>query len=298
MTVARVMARMNTGRRSGAGPAGSGVPAPALGASERPATGRRRSPGLVRRTRGAIGVVVAFAVWAAVTWTGLVSHDDLPTIDAVARAIGSSWHPLLSSLGTTLEGLFLGLLIASVAGAVLGLLVGLSQWADAATDILVRMMRPLPSLALIPIAILVAGLGTEMTAWLVAFAAFWPVFINTRYAAGSVDPQFVDTARSMGIGPWGRVRRVVLPSVAPGISTGVRISAGVAIVATISVELVAGTGGLGGFVLKAEQGGATAQLYAGLVVGGLIGWLLNIALSELTRRLIPWRAAADRRGEQ
>ena len=112
-----------------------------------------------------------------------------------------------------------------------------------------------------------------------------------------MDPQFVDTARSMGIRRWELVRRVVLPAVAPGISTGVRISAGVAIVVTVSVELVAGTGGLGGFVLGAEQGGATAQLYAGLVVGGVIGWLLNILLSAATRRLIPWRTAADKRGE-
>jgi ABC-type nitrate/sulfonate/bicarbonate transport system permease component len=242
-------------------------------------------------------VVVAFAIWALVSRTGLVSANDLPTIPAVAQAFGTSWSPILAGLGTTVEGLFLGLAIAAVAGAVLGVLVGLSLWADAATDILVRMMRPMPSLALIPIAILVAGLGTEMTAGLVAFAAFWPVFINTRYAANSVDPRYVDTARSLGFSQWELVRRVVLPSVAPGFGTGLRISAGVAIVATISVELVAGTGGLGGFVLSAEQGGATAQLYAGLIVGGVLGWLLNLVLSTLTRRLMPWQAAVEKRGE-
>jgi NitT/TauT family transport system permease protein len=263
-----------------------------------PPSARGRSPARARRVRGAVGVLVALAGWAAVTQAGLVSPTDLPTVPAVAGALGESWPALAASLGTTLTALFVGLAVASVAGLVLGVLVGLSRWADAATDLLVRMMRPLPSLALIPIAILLAGLGLAMTAGLVSFAAFWPVFINTRYAAHSIDPRYRDTARSLGMGRWELVWRVVLPSVAPSVATGIRIAAGVAIVVTISVELVAGTGGLGGFVLSAEQGGATAQLYAGLVVGGVVGWLLNVALLALTRRLLPWQAAAEQRGER
>lgn len=266
-------------------------------AARPPEHAARRSPARARRVRGAVGVIAALALWASATQAGLVSPTDLPAIPAVVEAYAVSWPALLTSLGTTLAALLLGLAMASVAGVVLGVLVGLSRWADAATDVLVRMMRPLPSLALIPIAILLAGLGTEMTAGLVSFAAFWPVFINTRYAVHGIDPRYLDTGRSLGMGRGELVRRVVLPSVAPGAATGIRIAAGVAIVVTISVELVAGTGGLGGFVLSAEQGGATAQLYAGLVVGGVIGWLLNVALLALTRRLLPWQAAAEQRGE-
>ncbi|HVV19559.1 MAG TPA: ABC transporter permease [Pseudonocardiaceae bacterium] len=258
----------------------------------------RRRAAWPRRARGVVGVGVAIALWALVTETGLVGANDLPTIGAVAGALADSGQELLDSLGTTLAGMFAGLGVATAAGAVLGVLVGLSGIADAATDVIVRMMRPLPSLALIPIAILVLGLGTEMTAGLVAFAAFWPVFINTRYATRGVDPRFLDAGRSLGMGRWELVRRVVLPSVAPGLGTGVRVSAGIAIVATVSVELVAGTGGLGGFVLAAQQGGATAQMYAGIVVGGVVGWLVNLVLALLLRRLLPWQAAAESRAER
>jgi len=160
------------------------------------------------------------------------------------------------------------------------------------------MMRPLPSLALIPIAILLAGLSTRMTAGLVAFAAFWPVFINTRYATRQVDPQLLDTGRALGFGRWELIWRVVVPSVAPAVATGVRVAAGVAIVVTISVELVAGTGGLGGYVLKEEQGGSTtamAAMYAGIVVGGLLGWLLSYGIGAVARRALRWDTAAGAR---
>ncbi len=186
----------------------------------------------------------------------------------------------------------LGLAIASAAGAVLGVAVGTSVWADAATDVIVRMARPLPSLALIPIAILLAGLGTTMTSGLVAFAAFWPVFINARYAARQVEPLQLDTGRALGFGRWELIWRVVVPSVAPAIATGVRVAAGIATVVTISVELVAGTGGLGGYVMHAQEGGATAMMYAGIVVGGLLGWLLSVGIGALARKALRWDAAA------
>src|SRR5262249_40657526 len=180
-----------------------------------------------------------------------------------------------ASLGAAVERLPVGAAIASVAGAVLGVPVGISVWADAATDVVVRMARPLPSLALIPIAILLAGLSTRMTVGLVAFAAFWPVYINARYATRQVEPQLIDAGRALGFGRWELIWRGGGPGGAPGIATGIGVAAGLATVVTISVELVAGTGGLGGYVMRAQEGGATATMYAGIVVGGLVGWLLS-----------------------
>ena len=251
-------------------------------------------PMLLRRARPVIGIAAALALWALLTQTGLLSPSDFPTIQAVAAALGSSWGQLLPSLGATLESLLIGLAIASAAGAVLGVAVGISMWADAATDVIVRMARPLPSLALIPIAILLAGLGTTMTVGLVAFAAFWPVFINARYATRQVEPQLLDAGRALGFGRWELIWRVVVPSVAPAIGTGIRVAAGLATVVTISVELVAGTGGLGGYVMRAQEGGATAMMYAGIVVGGLVGWLLSAGIGVLSGKALRWDAASGR----
>ncbi|MFB9832599.1 ABC transporter permease [Actinoallomurus acaciae] len=258
---------------------------------------RTPRPRLRRRLRGAAGVVVVLAVWALLTETGVLDTQNLPTIPAVLSALGDSATDILASLGTTLEAMFIGLVVASVAGGALGLAVGLSAWADAATDVIVRMMRPMPSLALIPVAILLAGLGTTMTSGLVTFAAFWPVFINARYGARQVEPRLLDTGRALHFGRWELIWRVVVPSTAPAITTGVRIAVSMALVVTVSVELVAGTGGLGGYVLAAEQGGSIPQMYAGIIVGGAVGWLLNLAFTAVTRRALRWEAATARGGE-
>jgi ABC-type nitrate/sulfonate/bicarbonate transport system permease component len=240
--------------------------------------------------------VIAFAVWAVVTETGLIHTTNLPTIPAVASALGDSFGDIVSGLGATLASVLIGLVIASVAGAVAGIAVGLSGWADAATDVLVRMMRPMPSLALIPIAILLWGLGVTMTSGLVAFSAFWPVFINARYGVRQVEARLLDVGRSMSFSRWELIWRIVVPHTLPSIVTGIRIAVGIATVVTISVELVAGTGGLGGFVMEAEQGGSIPQMYAGIVVGGIVGWLLNLAFATAGRRLLRWESAASGRG--
>jgi NitT/TauT family transport system permease protein len=261
----------------------------------RPGPSRRRA----RRARWArplAGVVIALALWEVLTETRALDPSDIPTVQSVLTAFGGSAGTVLDSLGTTLESLFIGLLIASVAGAVLGITVGLSGWAEAATDVIVRMMRPLPSLALIPIAILVAGLGTEMTSGLVAFAAFWPVFINARYGTRQVEPQYLETGRALGFTRRELIWRIVLPSAAPAVATGIRIAVGMATVVTISVELVAGTGGLGGYVMTAQQGGSVPEMYAGIVVGGILGWLLNLGVGVIAGRALAWDKAASGRG--
>jgi ABC-type nitrate/sulfonate/bicarbonate transport system permease component len=256
----------------------------------------RRRARWARLARPVIGVAAALALWEALTESGALDPRDVPTVQSVAAAFGGSFGTIGSSLGATLESLFIGLVIASVAGTVAGIAVGLSAWAEAATDVIVRMMRPLPSLALIPIAILVAGLGTEMTSGLVAFAAFWPVFINARYGTRQVESRLLETGRALGFSRWELIWRIVVPSAAPAVATGIRIAVGMATVVTVSVELVAGTGGLGGYVVSAQQGGSVPQMYAGIIVGGIIGWLLNLAVGAIAGRALAWDAAAASRG--
>jgi ABC-type nitrate/sulfonate/bicarbonate transport system permease component len=237
-----------------------------------------------------VGVAVAIGIWALITSVGAVDTHNVATVGAVLSGAADSWHRLLGSVGATLEAWAIGLGVATAAGVIAGIAVGLSRWADAATDVTVRMMRPMPSLALIPVAIIVAGLGLKMTAGLVAFASFWPVFINTRYAVAQIEPKLLDSGRAIGLGRNGLIWHVVLPATTPAIITGVRVAVGLALVVAVSVELVASTGGLGGYVLVAEQGGATGQMYAGIIAGGILGWLLNVIFTRLAGALTPWQA--------
>ncbi len=248
----------------------------------------RRNVRVRRRLRMAGGVVIAIGLWELVSVTQLVSSTALSSVSATAAAIGSNAGVLFSAVGQTLEAWAVGLAIATVAGVIMGALVGRSRIADALTETLVRMMRPLPSLALIPIAILVAGLGLKMTAGLVAFTSFWPIFINTRYGVAQVERLLLETATTLGLRGLALIRSVVLPAAAPLIASGFQVAVGLALVVTVSVELVGGTGGIGSYVLAAQQGNAVANMYAGIVVGGFLGWVLNTGFAGLFRRLLPW----------
>lgn len=235
---------------------------------------------------------MALVIWELVAVSGLVNNQALASVSATAGAIASHAGSLASAAGGTLEAWAVGLSVATVAGVLLGTAVGRSRVAEDTTEMLVRMMRPLPSLALIPIAILVAGLGLEMTAGLVAFTSFWPVFINTRYGVHQVDNLVIDTARTLGMRGLSLVGRVILPAAAPLIASGLQVAISLALVVTVSVELVGGTGGIGSFVFSAQQANDVPVMYAGIVVGGAIGWVLNVGFTALIRRALPWR---DRR---
>ncbi len=234
------------------------------------------------------GVAVSIGIWELVSATGLANAQALASVSATAAAIGEHAGSLASAAGQTIEAWAVGLAIATAGGVSLGTLAGRSAVAEASTETLVRMMRPLPSLALIPIAILVAGLGLKMTAGLVAFTSFWPIFINTRYGVHQVGRLFLETARTLQMGRVTLLGRVVLPAAAPLVASGLQVAVSLALVVTVSVELVGGTGGIGTYVLDAQQGNAVADMYAGIVVGGFVGWALNRGFAELTRRVLPW----------
>ncbi|MGH2914814.1 MAG: ABC transporter permease [Solirubrobacteraceae bacterium] len=263
----------------GAGP----LPAP-VGARSRGAWGP-----LARRIGG---VLVAIAIWELVSVSGAITDQALASVTATASAIGANASELASAAGGTLEAWAVGLAIATVLGVGLGTLVGRSRFAEAFTEVLVRMMRPLPSLALIPVAILIAGLGLKMTAGLVAFTSFWPIFINTRYGVRQVDNLLIDTGRTLGLRGGRLIARVVLPAAVPLIAGGVQVAISLALVVTVSVELVGGTGGLGTFVLGAQQANNVPIMWAGIIVGGFLGWVLNIGFATLMGRALPW---SDRR---
>ena len=187
---------------------------------------------LLRTGRQIGGVLAAIGIWEVVSVSGVVTNQALASVSDTANAIGVHAGSLLTAAGATLEAWAVGLAIAALAGITLGTMVGRSRIAEASTEILVRMMRPLPSLALIPIAILAAGLGLEMTAGLVAFTSFWPIFINTRYGVLQVDNLLIETGRTLDLRGASLLVRVILPSAAPLIASGIQVAFSLAPVST------------------------------------------------------------------
>ena len=244
-------------------------------------------------TRGAAGVLIAFGIVELLTRAEFVNPAYLPPASSVVaetvRLFGDSdfWDALWATLWAAAYGLVRAIIIA----VPLGLVLGLSRWAYRAAITVVELLRPIPSVALIPLAILLFGTGTSMKAFLVTFACLWPILFNTIYGVHDVDRVGVDTARVFGLGWFKRAARVNLPAASPFIYTGIKIAASVALILAIGAEIVAGgSSGLGIEMGEARALGNLKLSYAYVTVTGIIGVLLYIVMEAIERHLFRWRS--------
>ena len=187
-----------------------------------------------------------------------------------------------------MQGWALGLGIAALIAIPVGIVVGSSRLLYRSLRGVIEFLRPIPSVALIPLAVLIYGSGLESKVFLAAFAATWPLLMQTLYGVQDVDPVATDTARSFGFSRAQRMLRVTLPSAVPYIATGVRISAAVALILAVTAELVIGSPGLGREINIARQGEATDIMYALIIATGLLGWVINAVFARGERRVLHW----------
>lgn len=247
---------------------------------------------LVRFLKGLIGVGVTVGVWTLLRATGVLTPKYVPSFPAIvaAAAQGIADRSLLTPLGETVEAAVIGLAIASALGVLLGALIGTWRWPAAFARVLIRFLRPVPSVALIPAAILAAGLGLKMTLLLVVFASIWPILFNTAYGIRDVPQLYRETGRSLGFKSRRILLRITSVAAFPSIATGIRVSAAIALVVTVSAELITGVGGLGGYILSARLAANWPRAYAGILIGGLLGYLINSVAVTVERRLLTWSA--------
>jgi len=228
-----------------------------------------------------------------ITRAGLVNEAFLPPFSHSIVVAGQLlFDPrfqvdILATLGAWGLGLLWALLVAIPAGILLG------SWPPAyrATKALIDFVRPIPSVALIPLAILLLGTSIQMKSVLVLYAAIWPILFNAIYAVHDVDPLAKQTARSFGFGRLGISAFVVLPSSLPLIAAGIRVSAFIGLMMVISTELVVGgDAGIGSYMTRVQASGQdTIYVYAATIIAGVIGFIINIGLATLERRLFRWQ---------
>jgi NitT/TauT family transport system permease protein len=192
----------------------------------------------------------------------------------------------------TMLAMFIALGTAIVIAVPAGLVLGSMAAVRKAVMVIVEFLRPLPSVALIPLALIAFGTGPETKIGLAVFAAVWPILFNTMYALSEIDPLQMETARVFGKSRGQALATVALPHAAPFILTGIRLSASIALAVVISVEMLSGgTDGIGRFVLEQSSGGLNMdQVLAATVLAGLLGYLMNAGLEGLHRRLFAWNA--------
>ncbi|WP_369274681.1 ABC transporter permease [Streptomyces sp. R11] len=246
---------------------------------------------------GAAGLAAFLALGEAVPRLGLVKEAYFPPTSRIAAALADEVtdSAFWSALGDTLTGWALGLAIASCAGIVVGVVVSVVPYLREVTASTIEFLRPIPSVALIPLAVLLYGTELRSVLLLVVYASFWQVLIQVLYGVQDVDPVADETARSYGLGTWARIRHVLWPTALPYVMTGVRLAAAVALILAITAELVIGAPGLGKLIGVAQASQAVPEMYALIVVTGLLGLLINVGARTVERRALAWHQSV--RGE-
>lgn len=237
-----------------------------------------------------IGATVVVEVAARLGW--LSSYFPPPSVILGALVAGLANGEISSQVGTTLLAFAEGLLLATAFATIVGVLMGAIPVVYDALKIIVEFLRPIPSVAMIPLAILFLGLGTSMRVAVITYAAFWPLLVSTLYGVRAVDPVALDTARNFGIAPFEALYRVTLPAALTSIATGLRVSASIALVVTVTTELVAGNSGLGFYVSQMEQANRLPGMYAGILLTGILGYLINAIFFSLERKIVFWSPSA------
>jgi NitT/TauT family transport system permease protein len=241
----------------------------------------------------ALGIFVFFLILEFITSLGLVPSIYLPKASTVLQRMLELLVDLafLKHVLATLAAWAVGLALAIIVSVPVGILIGTSDLAYKMSSPVIEFMRPIPAAALVPLAILLWGQGFPMKVILIAYATAWPILFNTVYGVHDVDPIAVQTARCFGLTPRAIHWRISLPSAAPLIFTGVRISASIGLIVVIAAELLASAdSGIGSYILFVSlHGGHMDSVLAGAAIAGILGVLINSFLGLIDRRVFGWR---------
>jgi sulfonate transport system permease protein len=225
-------------------------------------------------------------------WARTVGKDS----DAIAppsAALQAFWQALMSTgegsilqaTGFTLGCAGAGLLIGALSGLILGIALGLSRRAAQTAFLTVEVLRPIPSVALIPLSMLIFGFGFRLEISVVAFATFWPLLILTQAATQQVEPGLLDVSRALGLSPLARVGKIILPAIVPRLFVALRLGVAIALVVAVTVEIAANPSGMGYALIISQQSMAPELMMAWLFWIGVVGYVINAAALALQQRV-------------
>lgn len=239
---------------------------------------------------GLLGIVIFLAVWELLPILGIVQARYLPPASEVLVQLVADlgMTAFWAAVGETMLAWSVGLACAVALAFALGLVIGMSPFLRKATNSTIEFLRPIPSVALIPLAVLLFGTKLESSLMLIIYACFWQVLIQVLYGVADVDNVAMQTARSYGFSWFQRVRDVIFPTMLPYLMTGIRLGASVALILAITAELIIGSPGLGKEISLAQSGGAIAGMYALIVATGLLGVVINAVMRLVEQRVLSW----------
>ncbi|ACU73170.1 binding-protein-dependent transport systems inner membrane component [Catenulispora acidiphila DSM 44928] len=241
-----------------------------------------------------VAIVAFLALWEIAPRVGLVDRTFLVPFSEAVKALielakdGQLWDNTRASLVRSLSGF----LIAIGVGVPLGLLIG---WYRPVAEILgplLELFRNTAALALLPVFILLLGIGETSKIAIVVYACTWPILLNTISGVRSVDPVLIKSARSMALPPHRLFAKVILPAALPTVFTGIRLAGASSILVLVAAEMVGAKAGLGYLVNASQQNFAIPDMYAAIIAIAVVGLVFNHLLVLLERRLTRWRPAS------
>jgi NitT/TauT family transport system permease protein len=267
---------------------------------------------LKRTLHGTIVPVVLLIVWEALTQSGFINPQILPAPSQVllrwidylkpleqydpANMSYLAWffsgelpHDALASIIRVVGGFGIGAGLALP----LGLLMGGSARFYQLMNPLVQLLRPIPPIAYIPLAILWFGLGNPPAFFLISLGAFFPVLMNTISGVRTVDEIYIRAARNLGASGATLFLRIILPAATPHILTGLRVGIGVAFIVVIVAEMIAVNNGLGFRILEAREFMWSDKIIAGMITIGLLGLAIDTGMDRINRYLLRWHRGMD-----
>jgi len=246
---------------------------------------------------GIVGVLAFLVIWEAASRLAWVNPTYLPSATETLAALGrfAVDRYYWGVVGDTMITWSIGMLIATIAGVLLGTIIGLSTFLRRYTRTTIEFLRPIPSVAIIPIAVVLFGVTREASLVIVVFATFWQILIQVLYGVADIDPVARDTQRVFGLGPLRRFPFLIFPTALPYLMTGIRLGATVAMILTVTGELLIGARGIGWLLLQRSSAGDYAGVYALVVTAGVLALILNLIIRVIERRLLAWHQSV--RGE-
>lgn len=228
-------------------------------------------------------------------WSLLTSFNIIPAY--ILPSPADVWNSFLSLLGTnvliidtivTLSRVITGLIIAAVVAIPLGIIIGWSKKAENLSDLTIQILRPIPPLAWIPFAMLWFGLGFQSAVFIIFIGTFFPVLINTIDGVKRINKVFIESAYTLGASERQILSKVIMPASLPSIFTGLRIGIGIGLMCTVAAEMIAVNSGLGYFIMQSMNLINTGDVIVGMLIIGIIGFLMDYTFKKAERRYILW----------
>jgi ABC-type nitrate/sulfonate/bicarbonate transport system permease component len=239
-----------------------------------------------------IGVgIVMIAIWQFIATEKIVSPVFLPGPDQTWAALVDGFQNGMLGEQTlaTIQRMLYGWVLASLLGTGLGALIGSSRWARALLAPTLEFIRPLPSSAMIPVGIAFFGLTKSMVIGVVAFGSIWPMLLATIHGFAAVEPRLIEVGRVLKLSRLQMIFKIAFPNAMPDIFAAMRLGLITALILSVVGEILAFQGGLGSHILEASRAYRSPELFAGVILLGMIGLVSNLVLSFLEDRFLRWR---------